>query len=94
VDIVAATRAAADTGRPGCVYNVGGGERVSVNDVLDLIEVVTGRKISVVREDAQQGDMRDTLADTQAARLDLGFRSSVSLRAGLAQEWDWIRGAL
>jgi nucleoside-diphosphate-sugar epimerase len=93
VDIVAATRAAADTGRPGCVYNVGGGERVSVNDVLDLIEEVTGRKLSVVREDPQQGDMRDTLADTQAARRDLGFRSTVSLRAGLAREWDWIRGA-
>lgn len=92
-DIVAATRAAADTGRPGCVYNVGGGERVSVNDVLGLIEEVTGRKLSVVRDDPQRGDMRDTLADTQAAHRDLGFRSTVSLRTGLAREWDWIRGA-
>ena len=90
-DIVAATRAAADTGKPGCVYNVGGGERVSVNDVLALIEAVTGRGLSIVREDAQQGDMRDTLADTQAARRDLDFRSTVSLREGLAREWDWIR---
>ena len=33
-DIVAATRAAGDSGRPGCVYNVGGGERIALDDVL------------------------------------------------------------
>lgn len=92
-DIVAATRAAADSGRPGCVYNVGGGERVSVNDVLDLVEQVTGRKPQVAREEAQKGDVRDTSADTSAARRDLGFRSTVTLREGLAREWAWIREA-
>ena len=35
-------RAAALSGRPGCVYNVGGGERVALNEVLRLIEDVTG----------------------------------------------------
>jgi UDP-glucose 4-epimerase len=92
-DIVAATRAAADSGRPGCVYNVGGGERVSVNEVLELVEQVSGRKPSVVREEAQKGDVRDTSADTSAARRDLGFRSTVGLREGLAREWAWIKEA-
>jgi UDP-glucose 4-epimerase len=91
-DIVAATRAAADSGRPGCVYNVGGGERVSVNDVLRLVGQLTERRLEVVREPAQKGDMRDTFADTRAAQRDLGFRSTVSLSEGLALEWDWIRG--
>jgi UDP-glucose 4-epimerase len=92
-DIVAATRAAADSGRLGSVYNVGGGERVSINDVLTLVGDVTGRPVSVLREDSQRGDMRDTLADTSAARRDLGFRSTVTLREGLALEWAWIRGS-
>ncbi|HEY7510660.1 MAG TPA: NAD-dependent epimerase/dehydratase family protein [Vicinamibacteria bacterium] len=90
-DIVAATRAAADSGRPGCVYNVGGGERVSVNQVLDMVGEVTGRRLAVVREAAQKGDVRDTSADTAAARRDLGFRSTVPLREGLAREWAWIK---
>jgi UDP-glucose 4-epimerase len=89
-DIVAATRAAADSGRPGGVYNVGGGERVALNDVLGRIEDVTGRRLTIVREPAQKGDMRDTFADTAAAARDLGFRSTVDLREGLAREWDWI----
>jgi UDP-glucose 4-epimerase len=91
-DIVAATRAAADTGRPGCVYNVGGGERISVNDVLQLVGEVTGRRLTILREDVQRGDMRDTLAELAAARRDLSFRSTVTLREGLAREWEWIRG--
>jgi nucleoside-diphosphate-sugar epimerase len=36
--------------------------------------------------------MRDTFADTTAARRDLAFRPTVSLAEGLAREWAWIRG--
>jgi UDP-glucose 4-epimerase len=91
-DIVSATRAAADSGRPGGVYNVGGGERVALSDVLRRIEEVTGRRLTILRDEVQKGDMRDTFADTSAARRDIGFRSTVSLTEGLAREWDWIRG--
>ena len=91
-DIVAATRAAGDSGRPGCVYNVGGGERYALLDVLALIQEVAGRRVEIVHEEAQKGDMRDTFADTSAARRDLGFRSTVGLREGLAAEWEWIKG--
>jgi len=90
-DIVAATRAAADSGRPGGVYNVGGGERLVLSDVLRQIEDVTGRRLKVVRDEIQKGDMRDTFADTTAARRDLGFHSAVSLPEGLDREWAWIR---
>lgn len=91
-DIVSATRAAGDTGRPGSVYNVGGGERVALNQALAFVGEVTGRPLNIVKEGSQRGDMKDTLADTTAARRDLAFRSTVSLRQGLAREWDWIRG--
>jgi UDP-glucose 4-epimerase len=91
-DIVAAVRAAALSGRPGGVYNVGGGERIALNDVLRLVETVTGKTLRVVRQEAQKGDMRDTFADTRAARADLGFRSTVPLAEGLAREWEWLRG--
>jgi UDP-glucose 4-epimerase len=91
-DIVAAVRKAALSGRPGTVYNVGGGERQALNEVLRLIETVTARPLRIRRQEKQKGDMRDTFADTAAARRDLGFRSTVTLAEGLAREWDWIRG--
>ena len=91
-DIVSAVRSAPLSGRPGSVYNVGGGERIALNEVLRLIETVTGRPLRILRQEAQKGDMRDTLADTTAARRDLGFRSTFPLAEGLAREWEWIRG--
>jgi UDP-glucose 4-epimerase len=92
-DIVAAVRQAPLSGRHGSVYNVGGGERVALNEVLRVVESVTARVLRVQHGEAQKGDMRDTFADTTAARRDLGFRSTVPLAEGLAREWEWIRGA-
>jgi nucleoside-diphosphate-sugar epimerase len=92
-DAVTATRRAGDSGRPGCVYNVGGGQRVALEEVLRTVEQVAGRPLQILREEAQKGDMRDTFADTTAARRDLDFRSTVTLPEGLTREWDWIRRA-
>jgi nucleoside-diphosphate-sugar epimerase len=92
-DAVSATRRAAESGRPGCVYNVGGGERVSINEALRRIAEITGRAPEVKREGAQKGDMRDTFADTSAAQRDLGFGSTRSLADGLREEWEWLRAS-
>jgi UDP-glucose 4-epimerase len=89
-DIVAATMAAGDRGRPGGVYNIGGGTRISITEVLGLIERLTGRALDIRREAAQKGDMRDTFADTSQARQDLGFAPAHSLEDGLAAEYDWM----
>jgi UDP-glucose 4-epimerase len=92
-DIVAATLAAGNQGTPGRVYNIGGGSRVSLNDVLGLIARVTGRPVAIHREPNQKGDMRHTYADTSAARRDLGFVPRVSLEEGLTQQYRWITNA-
>jgi nucleoside-diphosphate-sugar epimerase len=89
-DAVAATVAAATRGAPGRVYNIGGGSRVSVNQVLDMIGRVSGRRPLIAREAAQKGDMRHTYADTSLARADLGFIPAVELEEGLAAEHRWL----
>jgi nucleoside-diphosphate-sugar epimerase len=89
-DIVSALIAAGERGQVGGVYNVGGGSRVSINDVLAIIERVTGRTLDIRREPAQKGDMRDTFADTTRAKTDLGFAPSTSLEQGLRAEAEWL----
>ena len=89
-DAVSATVAAAASGIPGRVYNIGGGSRVSVNQVLEMVARVSGRRPLVTRDPAQKGDMRHTYADTSLARADLGFVPSVSLEEGLAAEHQWL----
>lgn len=89
-DAVSATIAAATRGVPGRVYNIGGGSRVSVNQVLEIVGRVSGRRPIVNVDAAQKGDMRHTYADTSLARADLGFAPSVTLEQGLAAEYRWL----
>ena len=93
-DAVNANVLAATRGVPGRVYNIGGGSRVSVNDVLAMIERVAGRRPRVNVDPAQKGDMRHTYADTSRARADLGYAPTVGLEAGLAAEYQWLTGIL
>jgi nucleoside-diphosphate-sugar epimerase len=93
-DAVAATAAAAVRGVPGRVYNVGGGSRVSMNEVVALVGRVSGCQPAVTVDPAQKGDMRHTYADTTAARRDLGFAPRTTLEDGLRAEYDWLRGVL
>jgi UDP-glucose 4-epimerase len=89
-DAVAATIAAAERGVPGRSYNIGGGSRVSMNEVIDIIGRIVGRPLRVRREATQKGDMRDTYADTSLARRDLGFAPATSLEDGIQAEFQWL----
>jgi len=89
-DAVAATAAAGNQGKPGRAYNIGGGSRVSINQVLNMIGRMCGRPLDVRREPAQKGDMRDTFADTGLAKADLGFAPTVSLEEGIEAEYRWL----
>jgi UDP-glucose 4-epimerase len=93
-DAATAAVAAAMLGVPGRVYNIGGGSRVSVNQVLEMIGRVSGRQPLVSGDPAQKGDMRHTYADTRLARTDLGFVPAVNLEEGLAAEYRWLTGIL
>jgi len=92
-DVVAANLAAAEHGALGCAYNIGGGSRVSVNHVLEIIARQSGRSLDVRRGATQKGDMRDTWADTSRAARDLGFRPAVSIEQGIAAEYEWLASA-
>jgi nucleoside-diphosphate-sugar epimerase len=77
----------------GHVFNIGGGSRVSVNQVLATLEGILGQPIRREHRAAQPGDVRDTWADTTRARDVLGFAPVVSLREGLAREVKWLQAA-
>ena len=92
-DVVSATAAAATRGRPGAVYNVGGGARVELLDVVELIRRITRRPVRVERTAPRRGDMRDTYADTTRARVDLAFAPMATLEQGLRAQFDWMTQA-
>jgi UDP-glucose 4-epimerase len=92
-DAVGATIAASTRGTPGAVYNIGGGSRVELLDVFELIGRISGRRLRLETIEPQPGDMRDTYADTTRARQDLGFAPSVTLEQGLEAQFQWMSDA-
>lgn len=89
-DVVEASLLAARHGQPGAVYNVGGGSRVALTQVVALLEELLARPVAVERWPAQPGDVAHTEADCSAARA-IGFQPRVGLRAGLAAELRWFQ---
>jgi UDP-glucose 4-epimerase len=73
----------------GQVFNIGGGSRCSVNQVLATLEEILGRPIRREHRPPQPGDVRHTWADTRRASEVLGFSPRVSLREGLARQVEW-----
>ena len=72
--------------------NVGGGRRVTLNEVLDLIGRISGRPLRIVRAPSQPGDARHTGADGARAEALLGYRPEVDLETGLVREAAWVAG--
>jgi nucleoside-diphosphate-sugar epimerase len=93
-DVVQVTRASADAGTPGNIYNVGGGARWALRDVLGTLERVLNISLEIRRGPAAPGDVRDTFADTSLARRELGFAPSTTVEQGLRNEADWVIGSL
>jgi nucleoside-diphosphate-sugar epimerase len=75
----------------GEVFNVGGGEAVSVWEVLRKLEAITGRTAHIRREPARPGDQRHTCADARKLQRELGWSPKVRLDDGLARQVAWQR---
>ncbi len=83
----------AETRTRGEVFNLGGGNRVSLNDTLNILQEVMETNLEVVHDDVQRGDVRDTWAATDDARRCLDWNPGTTLKEGLTKELDWIKRA-
>ena len=89
-DIVQANIDASQRGRAGGVYNIGGGSRISMNDVIRKLERIAGRKANIRYDGREHGDVTHTGASVEAARRDFGYAPRVSLDEGLARELEFV----
>jgi nucleoside-diphosphate-sugar epimerase len=72
------------------VFNVGGGSRVTLNEVLQVIGELAGT-VRIDRRPNEAGDVTHTWADTSAAQRAFAYAPQVSLREGLARQVAWHR---
>jgi len=96
VDDVAALccKAAAAPGVAGKMYNAGNGNRYSLNTVWDLLQKIEGVSLPAQYGPPRAGDVRDSQADTTAARRDLGHAPQFTLEQGLRRTLTWFKAGL
>jgi nucleoside-diphosphate-sugar epimerase len=67
----------------GC-FNIGCGEKTTLNDLLRILSKLSGQTVEPRHEPVRQGDIRESWADIGNARLTLGYAPTVSVEEGLS----------
>lgn len=87
-DAVEATVAALEGEQTG-TYNVGGGARASVNELLDAVRSVMDLEVEAIYGPSAAGDVSSTWADSRKAARDFGYRPRVALGKGIEAQAAW-----
>jgi len=74
----------------GKCFNIGGKERASVNEVVEIIEDLTGKKAKLTYLPKVTGEPMHTWADISQAQSILGYDPKITLREGIAKEIEYI----
>lgn len=90
-DIIEAIVSSIENGKAGEAYNVGGGTRRKLADLISILERICQKKINIRYQEGQKGDVRHTYADISKAKKDLNYVPQTSLEEGLGAEWKWIQ---
>lgn len=75
-------------GKP--VYNIGGGQGYSLNDLVDVIQRTAGRKVTVVYRPGRRFDVPSVVLDTSRAAACLEWYPRVDLSEGVERTWKWV----
>ena len=78
----------------GQVFNVGGGEIVTLNQVIRMLEEITGKKARIERKPPRPGDQKHTAANTDKISRTLGYRPATRVLDGLKAQVAWEKGIL
>ncbi|MFA5771223.1 MAG: NAD-dependent epimerase/dehydratase family protein [Thermoplasmata archaeon] len=72
------------------VFNIGGGSRITLKEVIRIMEDTVGKKAKVRYIEKQKGDVEHTIADVSNAQDILNYKTSTNLADGLKKEYEWI----
>lgn len=89
-DMVTACVLALERGDSSGTFNVGSGVGHSLNDLKTLIELASGRTLSVCYEPGRQIDVSRVVLDVSRIRDAFGWAPQVTLEEGVRRTWEWF----
>ncbi len=89
-DLAQACLMAAETNIPDLTINIGSGEGLSLNKLLEVICDTLGVKAQIEYQDRRSFDVPTLVLDTSRAHQLLGWKPTMTLKSGIKRTWDWI----
>lgn len=90
-DAVEANFLAATSDVVGEIFNIGGGNNITVNDLIKQIELIVGRESKINYTDIQKGDVKDTKSNATKAEKMLNWKAKTNISEGLEKYVEWFR---
>ncbi|MEO8085560.1 MAG: SDR family oxidoreductase [Bacteroidota bacterium] len=73
------------------IYNVAVGEKISVNQLYNMIADLGGSSVKAVHRETRAGDIRNSLADISKIRELIGYNPGIKVNEGLKIAFEWYR---
>ncbi len=87
--VQAVRRAAESSGVSGNVYNVGTGSSITVLDLVNALNKLLSKNLTVTHQETRTGDVRFSRADISRTKADLGYAPNFTFEEGLAKTLEW-----
>lgn len=73
------------------VFNIAKGEKTTLNQLVSVLQVITGKKIEAIHGFERRGDIKHSLADISKAKSLLGYNPATSPIDGLRKTYEWYK---
>jgi nucleoside-diphosphate-sugar epimerase len=75
----------------GEIINIACGQRITVNEIINLINQFVGKAVRPAYEPTRAGDVKHSLASIEQAKKVIGYEPVVSFQEGLQRAIEWYR---
>ena len=75
------------------VYNGACGDQISLNEMVQMLESIAGKKIKVIHGPERPGDVRHSKANIGKAENLLGYRPLIRFEEGLRKVFEWYKNS-
>lgn len=76
------------------LYNLGSGQGVSLNQLIEIIKKVTGREVKIDRKPKPTTFVQNVVLDTSLFNNEFGLVPETSLEEGIAKTWEYVQKTL
>lgn len=72
------------------VFNIASGNRITIQELAELVMKLMGKDLGVILEEPRKGDVLHSLADVSKAKAGFGYEPGYRLETGLEETVKWF----